>query len=454
MKKICFLILVSIFLGTGISKAQYKDLFDFNGTNGTSPSGSLIMSGTTLYGIAGGVIFSTNIDGTNYKNIYVLQGATGALLLSGNTLFGLTGNGGTMKFGNIFSINTDGSGYVNLHDFDSINGSNPNGAVTLSGNILYGTTQQGAKGWGNIFSINIDGSNFKSLYEFQSLNGRADNSNLTLQQGEIYGTTLTTNNGYNGNIYTIHNDGTGYKLLYNLQYPIGDLTISGNTIYGVTQDNGTNNVGSIYSINIDGSGYKDLYSFNYPTTAYPSGGIVLSGNSFYGMTTQPSGKNGLGSIFSVNTDGSSYKTLFDFNGLNGDIANNNSLILSNNIVYGMTSMGGPDYVFHGDNGKGVVFSYDLNITTGVYSATPGTSEINVFPNPANNIFTISYQPAIPSDVTLTIKDTNGQVVYSDTQTQVSQTYQKTVDLSVQPNGIYFVEMISGNERRTGKIIIE
>ena len=84
---------------------------DFNGTDGSSPNGSLT--------------------------------------LSGNILYGMTYNGSTKRNGNIFSINTDGSGYKDLFDFaEAVATGGHWGSLTLSGNMLYGMeTGGGASGY-------------------------------------------------------------------------------------------------------------------------------------------------------------------------------------------------------------------------------------------------------------------------------------------------------------------
>ena len=58
-------------------------------------------------------------------------------------------------------------------------------------------------------------------------------------------------------------------------------------------------------------------------------GLVLSSNMLYG-TTSSGGPNGGGTVFTINTDGSGFKTLHFFTGSDG--ASPNSLILSGIIL--------------------------------------------------------------------------------------------------------------------------
>ena len=50
----------------------------------------------------------------------------------------------------------------------------------------------------------------------------------------------------------------------------------------MTTGGGTSNVGTIFSINTDGSGYQNLASFNVTDGKYPVDGLTLSGSTLYG----------------------------------------------------------------------------------------------------------------------------------------------------------------------------
>jgi uncharacterized repeat protein (TIGR03803 family) len=451
MRKITLLFFIFFYQIT-IGLGQYKDLLDFNGTNGSSP-GNLIFSGNTLFGVSGGHIYSLNMDGTGYKNIATITGATGSLTLIGNTLYGFTVNGGAKNLGSIYSIHTDGTGYVNLYDFDNVNGANPNGSLTLSGTTFYGVTQKGGNGYGNIFSINIDGTGYKNLYMFSSTGSGFVNNDLIIIQNVLYGTTTTKpdiSTPY-GSIYSINPNGTGYKVLHPLEFPVGGLAFSGNTIYGCTHG-GNNGAGAIYSINADGSGFKSIFNGQYPNDAYPYGTLIVSSGILYGMTSSPGGAGGVGAIFSINIDGTGNKTLFDFNGSNG--IGGNSLIMSNNILYGTTSGGGPDYVYNSNIGKGLVFKFALTTTTGIKSLQGKESQLVVYPNPSYTSFTVSFKPNTTTDLNLSIKNSSGQTIYNDFQKAFSGNYEKIIDLSKETKGTYIVEIISGGQTLTKKIIMQ
>jgi len=82
------------------------------------------------------------------------------LVLSGNRLYGTTENGGLGGFGAIFCVNTNGLNFTNLYNFTGgADGANPAGQLILVGNLLYGTTSAGGTtGNGTIFALNLAGT--------------------------------------------------------------------------------------------------------------------------------------------------------------------------------------------------------------------------------------------------------------------------------------------------------
>lgn len=135
----------------------------------TEPNGMMAQSGATLFGTtqSGG----TNGDGTLFSfntatNIFQVlhsfgtgsadgQQPLGTLVLSGSTLYGTTLGGGSpdASYGTIFSINTDGTGYSVLANFGQyyplfggtfgLSGGQPGGRLVMSGSTLYGSAANG-----------------------------------------------------------------------------------------------------------------------------------------------------------------------------------------------------------------------------------------------------------------------------------------------------------------------
>jgi uncharacterized repeat protein (TIGR03803 family) len=164
----------------GIDGSGFKSLLSFTGTGGADsggdPTGSLTLSGTTLYGMTlgggssgKGNLFSVGTDGSGFKNLLSFSGTSGvypglqpwgSLILSGTTLYGMTKEGGSSGDGNIFSVGINGSGFENLLSFTGTGGAHPGeypkGDLMLSDGILYGTTSYGgAYGDGTAFSLTL-----------------------------------------------------------------------------------------------------------------------------------------------------------------------------------------------------------------------------------------------------------------------------------------------------------
>ena len=69
----------------------------------------------------------TNHDGAN---------PSGSLILSGNTLYGTSGFGRSSGSGTVFALNTDGTGFANLHSFGKATSYDYLGNPINSGGII------------------------------------------------------------------------------------------------------------------------------------------------------------------------------------------------------------------------------------------------------------------------------------------------------------------------------
>jgi uncharacterized repeat protein (TIGR03803 family) len=140
------------------------------------------------------------------------------------------------------------------------------------------------------------------------------------------------------------------------------LVLSGKTLYGTALAGGTYGYGTIFRIDTDGTHFTNLFNFNlgtydpgtstYPdsTGDTPNPGLLLVSNTLYG-TTFYGGVHDAGSVFKINTDGSGFATLFSFAFTNGQQPAS-GLTLYNNTLYGTTAGGGT-------NQSGTLFSLSL-----------------------------------------------------------------------------------------------
>ncbi|HTA26246.1 MAG TPA: choice-of-anchor tandem repeat GloVer-containing protein [Bacteroidia bacterium] len=355
---------------------SFTNLHNFNDTNGGNPVGDLIIYNGLLYGMTQGDgsnyygnIFSINTDGTGFKDMYDFTGSgtkgnspVGDLTVYNGILYGMTYQGGTGSGGVIFSINPTTDVYTVLSNFGTgtNNGYHPQGSLTVSSTgLMYGTTSTGGThGLGNIFSFNPAGNVYTNLYNFNA-GGIEPISSLVLSGTVLYGTTYLGDPDNAGVVFSVNTDGSGYKALYKFggakgQNPDGSLLLSGTTLYGMTNFGGNNadSVGNIYSVSTTGTAFKDILDFNGSNGSSPYGAFIISGTTLYAMTTG-GGSQGGGNVFSIDTTGSGFTNLVNF-GLGGSPGAfpHGSLVLSNNVLYGMTHSAGP-------YGYGTIFSYAL-----------------------------------------------------------------------------------------------
>jgi uncharacterized repeat protein (TIGR03803 family) len=319
-------------------------------TDGAYPVGTPVLSGSKLYGITQqggnngsdplgfgwglGTVFSMNTDGTGFQILHnfgsLNDGNTpvGTLVLHGSTLYGMTEQGGSNNYleGTVFSIQTDGSGYQILYNFNN-NGGSPQGSLALAAASVGLSTLYGMTG-GAIFRINTDGSGFQVVHNFAGYPGDGATAlgSVTISLPYVYG--MTSQGGQNnvGTVFKFDLIRGAMQILHSFSMtegwgPVGDLALSGTMLYGMTPDGVTNydhigslGFGAVFQINTDGSGYQVLHTFEYPIVSddgsLPFGNPIVVGSDLYGMTFQggstlPYGSEDGGTIFELTLSGSS-----------------------------------------------------------------------------------------------------------------------------------------------------
>jgi len=368
---ICVLAAV-LALSGATALGQITVLHDFaGGSLGERPEGSPIIDGATLYAttLAGGTynqgtVFKINTDGTGFTVLHEFEGEPNdgrnpesRLALGGGTLYGTTGyggyGGGLYGMGTVFKVNTDGTGYsVLLHFYKDSTGRNPHGGVTLHGGKLYGTTfyGQGYSGDGNIYKINTDGTGFTEIHSFNSDPLKYPRSDVIISGNTIYTMVSASGPDYMtayGAVVKVETDGTGFAVIHTFAGGVDDgrapyygaMTLDGSVLYGMTVCGGDDDKGTVFKVNTDGTGYSLLHEFGAASDgAKPYGQPTLVGNTLYGMTYD-GGAHNKGTVFKVDTDGTGYSVVHDFN--NTDGANPyESFVLHGSSLYGLATYGG------------------------------------------------------------------------------------------------------------------
>jgi len=272
----------------------------------------------------------------------------------------------------LFGIEVVNAQYNVILNFDSLNGQQPLGALVLSANRVYGMTNKGgAHDLGLIFSVDTNGSGYKDLFDFNGSNGANPWGSLIFSNGKLYGMAAEY-------LFSIDTNGGGYTIIHdftkdttfsvNSPYAVGSLTQVGSKLYGMTQAGGAYDSGFVFRVDTNGSGYKVILEFNGSDGSSPYGSLIYSKGILYGMTFQ-GGANNYGTIFSVDTNGGGYKDLFDFNNSDGADPMGDLTLLGSKL-YGTASGGGVNNygcIFSiNTNGSGYKDFYDFNGKNGEY----------------------------------------------------------------------------------------
>ena len=380
---------------TAMVQTQINLLHSFAGapSDGSSPNAPLVISGSTLYGMSAGggvnglgTIFKIQTNGTNFALLHSFAGGSedganpeGSLIISGSIIYGMTKKGGNSGNGTIFKIQADGSGFTLLHEFSWEDGIYPCGSLVL-GSTLYGMTTTAGFGntSGTVFKIQTDGSGFTLLKEFanDTGDGYGPSGSLILDGSILYGMTCGGGGSDFGTIFKIQIDGTGYAILHEFaggagdgKYPDGSLVLSGSTLYGMTPAGGAGGVGMAFKIQTNGTGFTSLYEF--PGGIFdpnPTGSLILSGSTLLG-TVSANDDSDVAAVFCLQNDGSGFTWLHEFSSNPQAYSSAGSLLLSGSTLYGMTGFN-EDPVYN----EGLIFSLPLSLCNSIIVTSPNGYE--------------------------------------------------------------------------------
>lgn len=463
MRSKIFLLAIISFALTNFCHAQYTKLFDFDyfTTGGYPGYGALISDGTYLYGTTtnggtenDGVVFKIKRDGTDFQVLYNFTDTTAyvpesSVLLVDGYLYGTTKYGGIYHFGTVFKIKPDGSDFSIIANFDrDIYGSDLNGSLYYDGAFLYGTAPIGGiNNGGTIYRLAPDGSGFTTIHDFSiaSDDGNSPYGHLISDGTFLYGMTVGGGSVNQGIAFKIKPDGTGFQKLIDFtddptgSWGYGALVYDGTDyLYGMTNNGGEYNRGTIFKIKTDGSGYEKLLDMNNTDGAQPLGSLVLVGTTLYGMTELGCDDgDAKGEMYSIETDGTNWIQLIDFDGDNGAYPYG-TLLYEDGAFFGMTTEGGTD-------GRGVIFRYG-DIVESIDELSK--EALMIFPNPAEDDITISLPET--TDANINIINGIGEIVHSENMIAG----QSTMRITELPAGVYILKAQQGNRIYTSSIMIK
>ena len=349
----------------------YTDLFDFNSTtSGSNPLNpgliaqgqdgnlySTLQSGGPKFGL--GTVYVYQPGGT-VNLLYNFDGTDGNGPMSGLSL-GFDGNfyGATYlphgsEQGEVFKITPSGTLTVLYPFANGTDGGFPQAPpVQAPDGNLYGVTN------GTIptaYQISPSGS-FKVLANLPS----KTNAPLILgTDSNLYGTTVNGGTFNRGTAFQLTTKGK-LKIIHNFNDPTGGLPVgplmqaSDGKLYGTTPWGGTSSGGVIYVMTTSGGGYKVLHNLSTTNVAEGSGsasGLVQGSDSFLYGAMPNGGANGLGTFFKINTTGTTYTVLHDFDKATGSTPMSTPLLHTSGLIYGMTE---------NSSKQGALYSIDVGL---------------------------------------------------------------------------------------------
>jgi uncharacterized repeat protein (TIGR03803 family) len=345
-----------------------------SGASGHYPEGSLVSSGTMLYGVtrAGGanndgVIFSFDTATQLYQKLYDFDGTNGSNPYEGlsagsdGKLYGITAAGGAHSGGVIFSIDPSTGTYTKLYDM-AANASSM-GPLSLYHDKFYGLTlYDGANGSGVFFCFDPASGTYTDIhdYSYSSYDGFQSPGRMVVYNDILYGVCaggdeFNSNTGYGyGQLFSYNDAGSGYTPLFNFttsQYEPMGIALYNNILYGVTYEGGVYSWGGVFSFDPASGAYNELTGFNQ-ALASSEGNIIAYNNKLVGI--------GSSCIYQVTLDGNgTLSDLQDFSSVSPQLngAAYGALLLPAAAappnLWGITSTGGA-------NSVGAVFSVNTD----------------------------------------------------------------------------------------------
>ncbi len=88
------------------------------------------------------------------------------------------------------------------------------------------------------------------------------------------------------------------------------------------------------------------------------------------------------------------------------------------------------------------------------NSTLKAKDLLFYPNPSKGKFTVSFDLDEKNQTEIAIKDVQGKEVFRQSATPVNGIYKQEIDLSAQPQGIYFITITQGKKSTVKKLVIE
>ncbi|WP_336513921.1 choice-of-anchor tandem repeat GloVer-containing protein [Pollutibacter soli] len=329
---------------------RYSKLYDFNFSDGANPSGKLVKGQHgKLFGLTGGggqygfgTIYSFDPATHIFTRLFDFNGSNGngpegsLLITQTDKLIGTTQTGGNLNLGVLFSFDLTDSSYEVLFHFDSHKGQYPVANVIQTSNgRLYGMAAGGANNFGIIYSYDTLTGETSVHYDFDGVNGGNNAGNLfEAKDRNLYGLTRIGGKDNIGVLFSFDPRLNVYTRLYDFRYiyghyPEGSLT-QGNDgkLYGMTRSGGAAAAGVVFSYDIQSKIYSVVGEFDLKNGSYPSSGELIepAGCGNFSVAAYNSGPVCSGSAITLSVDG---RFSYQWEGPGGFLSNEKNPVITN-----------------------------------------------------------------------------------------------------------------------------
>ncbi len=232
---------------------------------------------------------------------------------------------------------------------------------------------------------------------------------------------------------------------------------TGDSAAGIFFDNEIpDNVGKAYSIRTP---QVDFTNVSSPTLTY---------NYAYSPYSSSAGNDTLAVYYSTDC-GSTWHTLLKKGGLALSTTGGYSSAVPfvptsvqwkqetiNLNITGLT--GQPEVMFSFENKSDhghMLYLDNINISavTGIIDQSQQPISVNIYPNPNNGSFTLSFNASYEDNCTLEIRNLLGQLIYTEKLSGFSGDYSKQLNLKEFGSAMYFVSLKTDNNKVTKKVIV-
>jgi uncharacterized repeat protein (TIGR03803 family) len=174
-------------------------------------------------------------------------------------------------------------------------------------------------------------------------------STILVTDAALYGTTFAGGSYNRGTVFGLRRNGR-FDVLYSFSAgnngfsPESGLVLAKDgALYGTAAGGGTRQSGVIFKLNTDGSGFKVVHNFDSQIDGREPRARLLEGTNgkLYGVT-MIGGPSGGGALFALNTNGTDFKVLqaFSLSSRDGTTPAGELIEGDDSVLYGATAAGG------------------------------------------------------------------------------------------------------------------